>query len=59
MITSVLAAIASLSTIIAAVYGILRLAAYTFSSTSEQTKEKVDEDVAKEQEAVKQTGRPQ
>jgi len=58
MFTSILAAIAGIATIVGAGYGIFKYVTWRFSSTPEEKKEAIDQDVDKEEKKFDDTGRP-
>lgn len=56
--TTIIGAIATLGTIVGGIVYIFKYSAWALIKTSEQKKESIDADVAKEQREVEKSGRP-
>lgn len=53
-----LAALASIGTIVGALYGVFKYIAWVSAKTPEESKEEIDKTVDDEEKKVRQTGRP-
>lgn len=56
--TGILEAIVAIGTIVSAIYGIYKLAAWQLTKTPEEKKEEIDKETRDEKDEVQKTGRP-